>query len=405
MRSLRFSAKKAKELLHGHALLVRHVTVIMAENSESQPFDGQEPETMDQMLSVTMKKNDISVKMSVPQSIITTVRQLWDSIRISVFVIGTAVVIFASARNTITWYMQRFWGASGDYWQSKWEGVYSIFDGDEMSLAMRGTFIIFIVFWTSNGFLMILDLTGQPKFLLKYKIQKGKNVPVDGQALVSAVLLVLFNQLVVSMPFMYVVFMVMKWRGCSFGPELPTFHWVLCELIVFTIVEEIMFYYFHRLLHHPKLYRHIHKKHHEWTAPIGVTSIYAHPIEHIFSNLLPPVVGPLLMGSHIATAIMWYTLAIVSTTISHCGYHFPFLPSPEAHDFHHLTFVNNYGMLGVLDRLHGTDELFRAAKAYERHYLLLGLVPVSQHFPDVEKKCKEVSQPDKESQSIFHQTY
>lgn len=51
-------------------------------------------------------------------------------------------------------------------------------------------------------------------------------------------------------------------------------------------------------------------------------------------------------------------------------------------------FVNNYGMLGVLDRLHGTDRLFRASKAYERHIMLLGFVPLSQQFPDDSKKEK-----------------
>ena len=33
-------------------------------------------------------------------------------------------------------HLQRFWGASGDYWQRNWEYVYNLFDGDEMSLAM-----------------------------------------------------------------------------------------------------------------------------------------------------------------------------------------------------------------------------------------------------------------------------
>lgn len=55
-------------------------------------------------------------------------------------------------------------------------------------------------------------------------------------------------------------------------------------------------------------------------------------------------------------------------------------------------FVNNFGMLGVLDRLHGTDTLFRASKAYQRHVLLLGLVPLSQQIPDNEKQCKEDEQ-------------
>lgn len=33
-------------------------------------------------------------------------------------------------------HLQRFWGASGDYWQRNWEYIYDLFDGDEMSLAM-----------------------------------------------------------------------------------------------------------------------------------------------------------------------------------------------------------------------------------------------------------------------------
>jgi len=43
-------------------------------------------------------------------------------------------------------------------------------------------------------------------------------------------------------------------------------------------------------------------------------------------------------------------------------------------------------MLGVLDRLHGTDSLFRASRAYQRHIMLLGFVPLSVQFPDDPKQ-------------------
>ena len=88
---------------------------------------------------------------------------------------------------------------------------------------------------------------------------------------------------------------------------------ILLELPMFIIVEEFGFYYSHILLHSKLLYKSLHKIHHEWTAPVGLAALYAHPLEHILSNLLPIALGPLLLGSHLLTAWLWYVVALVGT--------------------------------------------------------------------------------------------
>jgi len=307
----------------------------------------------------------------------------------SAFIIGSFLLAFASLRNSLTWKFEELWGGSKTFYQDVWTYFYrDIFKGNRMLLSTFGVHaIIFAWFWLNSIFFFILDVF-EPKFFMKYKIQEDKK-PTRAQML-KAIRVVMFNQLV-GLIFSFPIYYFVAKRGMTFdAKDLPTFQWFLVEMFVYIWVEEFGFYYSHRLGHHPRLYKHIHKIHHEWTAPISIIGIYNHWLEHIVSNILPVTLGPLIMGSHMGSLVMWTCIVITSTQISHGGYHLPLLPSPEAHDYHHLKFINNFGVLGVLDRLHGTDSMFVKSKAYDRHILLLGLEPAKTLFPDDKKKgCEQ----------------
>lgn len=44
----------------------------------------------------------------------------------AVFVIGGLVIVFESARNSLTWHLGRFWGSAGDNWQNLWNNVLGV---------------------------------------------------------------------------------------------------------------------------------------------------------------------------------------------------------------------------------------------------------------------------------------
>lgn len=58
-----------------------------------------------------------------------------------------------------------------------------------------------------------------------------------------------------------------------------------------------------------------------------------------------------VQGCHVAVIYYWYAVATVVTILQHSGYHLPFLPSPEFHDYHHARpAAGNYGAIGLCDR-------------------------------------------------------
>uniref|UniRef100_A0A182PE10 Fatty acid hydroxylase domain-containing protein n=1 Tax=Anopheles epiroticus TaxID=199890 RepID=A0A182PE10_9DIPT len=193
-------------------------------------------------------------------------------------------------------------------------------------------------FWLVGGLFVLMDLTNWPKALRKYKNQPGANEPLDWDRCKYLVRVVLRNQFLYGIPTTYFGFALR--RLVFFEPPnpriLPTLPTVLRDLLFCIVFWEITFYYSHRLLHSSFFYKRVHKKHHQWSAPVAWAAMYAHPFEFVISDLLPVYVGPAIMSSHVLTFVAWLTFVMMDTLVDHSGYHLPVLGSSEMHDYHHL---------------------------------------------------------------------
>jgi len=221
-----------------------------------------------------------------------------------------------------------------------------------------------MTYWGVGLLLMRLDISQSPGWLYCYKIQKNHVVPWNEY--IHCVKTVLINQHFVNLPCFILIYPFYMHAGLQTTGPMPSILELVKGAVVCVIVEEILFYYSHRLFHHGSVYKYIHKQHHDFQAPVAIAAEYAHPIESIVSNTLPVLLGPLAAayvfnGAHVTLLWFWLFLALTSTLNSHGGYDFPFYPTGDAkvHDFHHSSFRDNYGTIGFLDWLHGTDSTYK----------------------------------------------
>lgn len=149
------------------------------------------------------------------------------------------------------------------------------------------------------------------------------------------------------------------------SPTLPTLKEAVRHFIYGNLAREVLAYYVHRILHHPRFYARYHKLHHSFTAPIAFTGLYTTPVEHFFADIIP-IVLPLALVAHYyePVHILSFNVSLISVllvgTAEHSGYDFAQPPVSKVHDLHHEKFNLHYGSLHFMDWLHGTDVLERA---------------------------------------------
>lgn len=129
---------------------------------------------------------------------------------------------------------------------------------------------------------------------------------------------------------------------------------VMRDITLSVIIREILFYYIHRLFHHPSIYPIIHKPHHRFTVPVAPSAQYASVAEHLLANVMPIALPPLILNSHAVTLFLFMALELAKSVVVHSGYDF-LAEAGRKHDLHHEKFVVNFGLIGLMDWLHKTD--------------------------------------------------
>ena len=230
-----------------------------------------------------------------------------------------------------------------------------------------------IVFWLCNICLIFIELYDFPS-IDQYRIQKHKKklrFQSDMVRLMIKETIIHEISFVLLSPILYYIFIYFGQVDIH-GPR-PSWPIILFQLALFILSEDTIFFWTHYLFHTPWLYKNIHKKHHVYKQPTGITAVLSDPIEAIQTLTAMWFLPVYLANTHIFTLQLWMALRVYQTVIAHSGYNFPYIstqywlpelmPGAIAHDFHHQHGKWNYGsFFSVWDQIMGTHRLTASGK-------------------------------------------
>ena len=131
-------------------------------------------------------------------------------------------------------------------------------------------------------------------------------------------------------------------------------------------IHETYYYWLHRWMHQPKVYRLIHKWHHDSIETSSLTAFSFHPIESILQAVVIPLLI-LFLPLHIYSLFFLLFIMTMSGTINHASVEiFPkgfeknwfgkWLIGATHHDMHHKQFRFNFGLYFTFwDKWMGTE--------------------------------------------------
>ena len=131
-------------------------------------------------------------------------------------------------------------------------------------------------------------------------------------------------------------------------------------------IHDTYFYWMHRAIHHPKLFKYIHLVHHKSNNPTPLASYSFHVSESILEGLIAPILL-LALPLHPLSLLIFSSVAFLFNVYGHLGYEimprwfrksflFEIFNTSTHHNLHHSKFKGNYGLyFRIWDRIMKTE--------------------------------------------------
>ncbi|KAL9596211.1 MAG: hypothetical protein Q9219_005963 [cf. Caloplaca sp. 3 TL-2023] len=173
----------------------------------------------------------------------------------------------------------------------------------------------------------------------------------------------------------------------------------ILQFPLFIGFTDFFIYWIHRGLHHPRIYKTLHKPHHKWIMPTPFASHAFHPLDG-FAQSVPYHVYPFLFPLNKFAYIVLFIFINIWTVFIHDGEYVAnsrILNGAACHTMHHLYFNYNYGQFTTLwDRFGGSyrkpnEELFRRESKMSKQ--------------EWERQCKEMESVQQEVEGDDDRNY
>jgi sterol desaturase/sphingolipid hydroxylase (fatty acid hydroxylase superfamily) len=169
-------------------------------------------------------------------------------------------------------------------------------------------------------------------------------------------------------------------KHTTFYTDIGQYGWLYFILAfpLMAFLHDTYFYWLHRLMHHPRLFRLVHLVHHQSTNPSPFAAYAFHPFEAIVEAGIF-IVFLFTLPVHFYHLFFFFLFMIIYNVYGHLGWElYPkgfsrhwlgkWINTSVNHNLHHQYFKGNYGLYFLFwDRVMGTirpdyDEKFEAAK-------------------------------------------
>lgn len=130
--------------------------------------------------------------------------------------------------------------------------------------------------------------------------------------------------------------------------------WLPVSLVVSMLLHETYYYWLHRWMHKPSIFKYIHKVHHDSNTTSPWTAFSFHPAEGLLQAIIVPLTI-MLMPMHVYVLLVQLTLMTLSSVINHLEIEiYPaafrrnriakWLIGATHHSLHHKQFKYNFGL-------------------------------------------------------------